>query len=248
MARGGAFVGTSGWTYDIWRDDFYAGVPRRAWLSHYATQFNAVEVNASFYHALRPTTYARWFETTPADFRFCVKAHRWITHVERLRVDNEAIARERERAAPLAHKLAVVLWQLPQTLACDAPRLLRFLRLLRRWPQPRHAIEFRHASWFTDEIGSKLREHNVAAVQSDAADWPRWDAVTADFVYIRLHGHRQTYASAYAPRTLARWAERIAGWRNGGRNAGRDVYVFFDNTDAGHAPRDARRLARRCRG
>jgi uncharacterized protein YecE (DUF72 family) len=239
-----AYVGTSGWSYDFWRTDFYAGVPRRAWLAHYATQFNAVEVNASFYHALRPSVPASWFEQTPAAFRFCLKAHRWITHVERLRVDDAAIARERERAAPLRHKLAVVLWQLPQSLGRDLPRLQHFAQRLAAWPSVRHAIEFRDRSWFDDEVAACLRAHDIAAVQSDAADWPRWDAVTARFVYVRLHGHAVTYVSAYAPRTLARWAQRIGAWRA----QGHAVYVFFDNTDAAAAPRDARALARRCAG
>jgi len=236
------FVGTSGWTYDFWRDDFYAGVPRRAWLAHYATRFDAVEVNATFYHALRPAVMQGWYEQTPARFRFCLKGHRWITHVERLRVDAAAIARERERAAPLRHKLAVMLWQLPHTLGRDLARLRGFSALLRAWPGTRHAIELRDPSWFDDEVAACLHEHDIAAVQSDAADWPCWDAVTASFVYVRLHGHAVTYVSGYAPRALARWADRVAAWRADGR----DVFVFFDNTDAGRAPRDARSLTQRC--
>lgn len=239
-----ALIGTSGWTYDAWRDDFYAGVPRRKWLAHYAKRFDAVEVNASFYHALRPDVFAHWFDATPAHFRFCLKGHRWITHVERLSVDANAIARERERTSGLRHKLAVMLWQLPQRLGFDLPRLAHFAQRLRAWPAVRHAVEFRDASWFVEAVADCLRAHGIATVQSDAADWPRWQVVTADFVYARLHGHAITYVSGYAPQTLARWARRIDTWRADGR----DVYVFFDNTDAGRAPRDALSLARRCAG
>lgn len=235
-------VGTSGWTYEGWRDDFYAGVPRTRWLAHYASVFDAVEVNASFYHALKPATFERWREATPQAFRFCVKAHRWITHVERLVVDRAAIARERDRAAPLGDKLAVVLWQVPQSLQRDLPRLQRFARHLAEWPQPRHAIEFRHASWFDDDVASCLAAHAIAAVQSDAADWPLWPVVTTDFVYVRLHGHAVTYWSGYSARQLAAWAAKITAWRRQGRT----VWVFFDNTDAGRAPRDALRLRERC--
>ncbi len=235
-------VGTSGWTYEGWRADFYAGVARARWLEHYASVFDAVEVNASFYHALRPTTFARWREATPAAFRFCLKAHRWITHVQRLAVDRAAIVRERDRAAALGDKLAVVLWQLPQGLQRDLPRLRGFLRHLTAWPRPRHAIEFRHASWFDDAVADCLAAHAVAAVQSDAADWPLWPAVTADFVYLRLHGSSATYRSRYSARQLAAWAARIGAWRR----QGRAVWAFFDNTDEGHAPRDALRLRRRC--
>lgn len=239
---GALHVGTSGWTYEFWRESFYAGVPRRDWLAHYASQFDAVEVNASFYHALKPATYAHWRDATPPHFRFCVKGHRWITHVERLAVDRAAIARERDRAAPLGDKLAVVLWQLPRSLHRDLPRLAAFADRLRAWPEARHAIEFRDASWFDGEVAACLGAHGIAAVQSDAADWPLWPAVTTDVVYVRLHGHRVTYCSRYAPRALAAWAQRIAAWR-GER---RDVWVFFDNTDAGHAPRDALALKKRC--
>lgn len=235
-------VGTSGWTYESWRDEFYAGVPRARWLVRYASVFDAVEVNATFYHALKPATFERWRDATPAAFRFCLKAHRWITHVERLAVDRAAIARERERAAALGEKLAVVLWQLPQSLQRDLPRLQGFARQLAEWPQPRHAIEFRHASWFDGEVADCLATHAIAAVQSDAADWPLWPAVTTDFVYVRLHGHAVTYRSRYAPRELAAWTEKIAVWRR----QGCAVWVFFDNTDAGHAPRDALALRRRC--
>lgn len=172
--------------------------------------FDAVEVNAGFYYALRPTTFARWREATPAAFRFCLKAHRRITHVQRLAVDRAAIVRERDRAAALGDELAVVLWQLPQGLQRDLPRLRGFLRQL--------------------------------AVQSDAADWPLWPAVTTDLAYVRLHGRSATYRSRYSARQLAAWAERIAAWRR----QGRAVWAFFDNTDQGHAPRDALRLRRRC--
>ncbi len=237
-------IGTSGWTYEGWRDTFYAGVPRARWLAHYASVFDAVEVNASFYHALKPATFEHWRAATPTDFRFCLKAHRWITHVERLAVESAAIARERERAAPLGDKLAVVLWQLPQSLQRDLPRLQRFVRKLAEWAQPRHAIEFRHASWFDDEVADCLAAHAIAAVQSDAADWPLWPAVTADFVYVRLHGHAATYRSRYSAQQLAAWARKIVAWRR----QGRAVWVFFDNTDEGHAPRDALALRRRCEG
>jgi uncharacterized protein YecE (DUF72 family) len=104
----------------------------------------------------------------------------------------------------------------------------------------RHAVELRHDSWFDGEVAALLGRHRVAAVQSDAADWPLWDAVTTDLVYVRLHGHRVTYASGYSRRELAAWARRIRGWRAEGRS----VHVYFDNTDAGHAVADARVLRR----
>jgi len=233
-------IGTSGWAYDAWAGGFYAGVPRAKWLAHYARHFDAVEVNATFYHALQPATFAGWRAATPRGFRFAVKASRYLTHIRRLAFARSSLLAQREALAPLGAKLAVVLWQLPARLQRDTARLARFLRMLGAWPRVRHAVEFRHSSWFDDEVARLLEKHRIAAVQSDAADWPRWDAVTTDLVYVRLHGRRETYRSAYSSRELRVWAKRIRRWRA----EGREVHVYFDNTDAGHAVENALALRR----
>jgi uncharacterized protein YecE (DUF72 family) len=236
-----AHIGTSGWTYDAWRDLLYRDVPRARWLPHYATRFDAVEVNATFYHSLKPTSFAHWREQTPIQFRFAIKANRYLTHVGRLDFPAAALARERRSAMPLGEKLAVVLWQLPAGLHLDLHRLERFLERLSRWPEPRHAIEFRHASWFIEPTVALLSAHRVAACQSDAADWPMWEGVvTTDLVYVRLHGHEATYCSPYSDRALRRWAARVREWQDEGRS----VHVYFDNTDLGHAVSNATALAR----
>jgi uncharacterized protein YecE (DUF72 family) len=239
-SRTRAWIGTSGWTYDVWRDDFYAGVPRAQWLAHYARQFDAVEVNATFYHTLKPETFAHWREATPRRFRFAIKGTRYATHVKRLDVDAGVIARARAPAAKLGDKLAVVVWQLPAQLARDDARLARFIGRLARWKGPRHAIEFRHPSWFEPTVERALADAGLASVLSDAADWPMWDAVTTDLAYARLHGHTATYSSAYGRRALTQWARRARQWLA----EGREVHVYFDNTDAGHAVADAAILAR----
>jgi uncharacterized protein YecE (DUF72 family) len=233
-----AWIGTSGWTYDFWREDFYAGIPRAQWLVHYARHFDAVEVNATFYHTLKPETFAHWREETPQRFRFAIKGTRYATHVKRLEVDAGVIDRARAPAAKLGPKLAVVVWQLPARLERDDARLARFFRRLARWKGPRHAIEFRHPSWFDAAVERALADAGIANVLSDAADWPMWDAVTADLAYARLHGHAATYVSAYGRRALAQWARRARQWLS----EGREVHVYFDNTDAGHAVRDAAAL------
>lgn len=235
----GLFIGTSGWSYPEWKDSFYAGVPRRKWLAHYASRFNALEIDASFYHQFRRSTYEGWHAQTPEGFRFAVKAHRFLTHVKRLEFEDESLALQREAAAGLGGKLAVVLWQLPARLACDLPRLQGFAGRLRHWPGPRHAVEFRHPSWFNEEVAALLARHRLAACQSDAADWPMWGAVTTDLVFARLHGHTATYASAYGRHGLRPWADRIRAWLAEGRR----VHAYFDNTACGHAPRDAQLLA-----
>jgi len=232
---GRAYIGTSGWNYPAWRGDFYRGVPQRRWLAHCARHFDSVEINATFYRQPKVEILHRWRDETPAGFRFSAKAHRFITHVRRLRDPAAGVARERALLSGLAPKLAVVLWQLPASLQRDRARLEALARALDDWPEVRHAIEFRHRSWFDDQVADCLAAHGLANCQSDAADWPLWDRVTTDLVYVRLHGHTRTYASRYHPASLRAWAGRIRGWLA----EDRDVYVYFDNDAEGWAPRDA---------
>lgn len=228
-------IGLSGWNYPAWKDDFYAGVPRRRWLAHAASVFDTIEVNATFYREQKPETYARWRDETPADFRFAIKGSRWVTHYGRLKDTAASVDRQRRSLAPLADKITAVLWQLPASLTPDLDRLRAFLAVLQGWPGPAHAFEFRARGWFTETVAAVLAEAGAANVLSDAARWPMWDAVTSGLVYVRLHGHSRTYASAYSAASLAAWADRIAGWRSDGRR----VLVYFDNDAEGAAPRDA---------
>jgi uncharacterized protein YecE (DUF72 family) len=141
----------------------------------------------------------------------------------------------RESASPLGRRLAAVVWQLPAFLKKDAERLEKFVKTLRRWSSTRHAIEFRHKSWFDDEVTKCLSDHAVAVCMSDAPDWPMWEEVTTDLVYVRLHGHTRKYASNYNKPALRRWATRIRGWLK----ENRAVHVYFDNDAEGAAPRNA---------
>jgi len=236
--RGRAYIGTSGWRYDAWREDFYGGRPAGEWLRYCAGRFTAIEVDATFYRLQSVESFRRWGRETPPAFRFAIKANRYLTHNRKLRAPLGPIRLERSRARGLGAKLAVVLWQLPRNFRCNLGRLEAFARALRAWRGARHAIEFRHPSWFTDEVAACLCAHRIAACQSDAADWPLWDAVTTDLVYVRLHGHAVTYASGYGEAALRAWARRIRRWLRDGR----DVHVYFDNDAWGHAPRDALRL------
>ena len=238
-APGRAFIGTSGWNYPAWRGAFYGDCPASRWLSFCAERFSAIEVNATFYRLQSRETFVRWRSATPPEFRFAIKANRFLTHNRKLAEPLPSIRLERDRACGLGEKLAAVLWQLPRTLQRDLGRLERFARALRNWRTVRHAIEFRHASWFDGEVAGCLREYGIAVCQSDAGDWPLWDALTADLVYVRLHGRPLTYASGYPAAELRRWAARVTGWLG----EGRDVHVYFDNDALGCAPRDALRLA-----
>jgi uncharacterized protein YecE (DUF72 family) len=238
LAKPRAFIGTSGWLYDSWREDFYGGVPQKDRLAFCARRFTAIEINATHYRLQSVQTFRRWRDETPPGFRFAVKAHRYLTHNKKLRDPLGPIRLERSRATGLGDKLAVVLWQLPHNFHRNLERLAAFARALRAWRRVRHAIEFRHPSWFDAEVAACLHTHGIAVCQSDAADWPLWGAVTTDFVYVRLHGHDITYASAYSERALHAWAAKLRRWMR----EGRDVHVYFDNDTYGDAPRNALRL------
>lgn len=233
--------------YDDWRDGFYAGVPRTRWLAHCGEHLSAVEINATHYRLQQRQTFERWRDAVPTDFRFALKAHRYLTHIRRLADPVEPIRRDRERAEVLGDRLGAVLWQLPARFGFDDGRLARLGRFLDvltdGWPV-RHAVELRHRSWFRPEVARQLEAHNVASCVSHAAAWPMWEQATADLVYVRLHGSPVTYASEYGVRRLRAWAARIEHWLA----EDRDVYVFFDNDIGGAAPRDAIALMGMLRG
>jgi len=233
-----ARVGTSGWNYPAWRATFYGDCPARLWLPFCAERFSAIEVNTTFYRLQSRETFVRWRNATPPGFRFAIKANRYLTHNRKLDDPLPSIRLERDRAGILGGKLAAVLWQLPRNLHRDLGRLERFARALRCWRTVRHAVEFRHESWFDEQVAGCLRQHGIAVCQSDAADWPMWEAVTTDLVYARLHGHALTYASGYSTSRLRRWARKVQGWLH----EGRDVHVYFNNDAFGRAPADALHL------
>lgn len=243
MAR--LFVGTAGWTYSSWRGTFYPDdLPSRRYLEFYARVFNTTEVNASFYHLPRPSTYEKWAAQVPDDFAFALKASRLITHVKRLVGVHEAWVTFVQNALALGARLGPILLQLPPSLRCHRRALTDFLRIAQR-PAPnahllRLAFEFRHDSWFTEESFALLRQHRVALCIADSPRYPRRDEVTADFVYIRFHGRTELFASAYTDVELAEEAGRIRRYLLDGL----DVYVYFNNDALGHAVANARTLKR----
>ncbi|MEX2541207.1 MAG: DUF72 domain-containing protein [Trueperaceae bacterium] len=239
MAR--AHIGTSGWSYKGWKEDFLGGVPKSEWLSYCAERFTGIEVNGTFYRLQARDTYRKWRDETPREFRFAIKGHRYVTHNKKLGEVDDSIALVKERAEAMGEKLAVVLWQLPANFGKKMEKLERFLSGLESWQEVRHSIEFRDRSWFDEEVAERLSGGKVAVCQSDAPDFPLWDEVTTDLVYVRLHGHTRKYASKYGGRLLDEWAEKTRDWLE----EGRDVHVYFDNDAEGHAPWDALRLLER---
>lgn len=282
-------IGVSGWRYAPWRGGFYPpGLAQGRELAFAARQFPAIELNGSFYSLQRPSSYQRCAAETPNGFVFAVKAPRYITHVLRLRNAQQALANFLASGVlALGAKLGPVLWQLPPSLAFDEPLLDTFLEQLprdtgaaltlarsrepermqgREWLEPvepwrlRHALEVRHPSFCQPRTVALLRRHGVALVVADApGEWPEVGDITADFMYLRLHGALQLYASGYTASQLAAWAERIRAWAAGSApqdvrrlsdvpppsHGPRNVFCFFDNTGESHAPRDALALVRR---
>jgi uncharacterized protein YecE (DUF72 family) len=215
-------IGTSGWQYRDWRGRFYPQrLPQRLWLEHYCRYFATVESNAAFYRLPELTTFVSWRERTPPEFRWAVKASRYLTHIKRLREPAEPVARLMERAAGLGPKLDTILLQLPPTLQADVD-LLR--ECLARFPGgSRVAVEPRHTSWWTDEVRALLERYGAALCWADRGEQPvapLWR--TADWGYLRFHTGAEGWR--YRPATLTTWAERIAETFADG-----DVLVYFNN-------------------
>jgi len=204
-------------------------------LSSYADRFKTVEINNSFYQLPAKKDLKTWAETVPENFIFCVKASWYITHMKKLQ--DAAPARTfLGRIAVLDSRLGPVLFQLPPNWKCNPARLRAFLQLLPTGI--RYVFEFRHTSWFTAEIYELLRAYGAAFCIYDLAGTQSPKEVTADFVYIRLHGPDGAYAGSYDTQTLAGWAGAIYSWA--GR--GREIFCYFDNDQQGHAPRNALQL------
>jgi uncharacterized protein YecE (DUF72 family) len=232
---GKAYIGTSGWNYKSWRNGFYGDIPQKRWLRFCAERFTGIEVNATFYRLQEKSTFKKCRDETPEVFPSAIKGHRYVTHDKKLLDVEEPVICCCESASPMGKRLAAVVWQLPAFLKKDMQRLEKFVKTLRRWKSTRHAIEFRHKSWFDNEVAECLRRNAVAICMSDALDWPMWEQVTTDLVYIRLHGHTRRYASSYSKAALGKWATRIRRWLK----EKRVVHVYFDNDAKGAAPQNA---------
>lgn len=278
-------IGISGWTYKPWRGVFYPkGLPQARELGFAATRFRAIEINGTFYSLQRPESFANWAARTPADFVFAVKGPRYITHMLKLRGAERPLANFLASGLlRLGPKLGPILWQFPARFRFDADRLAAFFDMLPRDTEAaaalarhhdarldgrdwlltdarrrlRHAIEIRHDSFRDPRFIDLLRAHDIALVCADTVEWPLLMDITSDFIYCRLHGSEQLYASGYDDDALDRWAQRVRAWAHGSepedalragapaqRAAARDVFVFFDNDAKVRAPQDAAGLAR----
>ena len=280
-------IGISGWRYAPWRGVFYPeDLPQRRELEYASRQFPTIELNGSFYSLQSPKSYREWHDATPAGFRFAIKGSRYLTHVRRLRdVETPLGSFMASGLLALGPKLGPFLWQFPPSMKFDAALFDDFLAMLPRDTDQaaalarrrdrtlmrgrsvlaadrnrrlRHAVEIRHESFRCGAFVDLLRRHRVALVVADTAGkWPLLEDVTADFLYLRLHGDAELYVSGYSDAALDDWARRIRAWAAGGEVAdarkaddeapvprkSRDVYCYFDNDAKVRAPFDARALA-----
>jgi uncharacterized protein YecE (DUF72 family) len=233
-------VGCSGWNYADWRGRVYPrGMPPSRWLAHYATLFDTVEVNSTFYRLAKPAAVAAWLEATPPDFVFTVKSSQFLTHMKRLVGIEQGIGRFYAGIAPLAEspKLGPVLWQLPERMERDVPRLAGALELL---PEGRHCFEFRHESWFDDDVFELLRAYGVALAigHHPARPWQPW-ALTTDWTLLRFHYGARGRRGNYSDSELRELAPRVAELAERA-----EVFAYFNNDWEGFAVRNALKLRR----
>jgi uncharacterized protein YecE (DUF72 family) len=235
---GRCWVGTSGWSYKHWRGPFYPSDMGKGadQLRFYVERFDTVEVNGTFYRLIEVETFRRWREATPAGFVFACKGSRYLTHMKRLKEAGQGVGHFFERVEALQDKLGPIVFQLPGRFKPDRDRLVAFIDALPS--RRRYAFEFRDPAWFQPEILEMLTAHNVALCLYEFAGQEAPLVVTADFVYIRLHGPDGPYQGSYSDQALQTWAERIAAWTK----KGLDVYCYFDNDDRGFAPENALQL------
>jgi uncharacterized protein YecE (DUF72 family) len=285
--RGAIRIGISGWRYPPWRGVFYPeGLTQKRELEYASRRFRSIELNGSFYSLQRPENYALWRDETPDDFVFSVKGPRFVTHIKRLRDIEKPLANFfASGLLRLGPKLGPLLWQFPPNFRWRPELFETFFELLPRSSAAalalarrresrmhgraalsidvdrplRHAIEVRHDSFRDAAFIEQLRRHRIALVVADTAGrWPLIEDVTADFMYLRLHGDEELYVSGYTRPALDRWARRISSWAQGEEpddaarvagsrappTAARDVYCYFDNDVKVHAPFDANALGR----
>ena len=230
-------VGCSGWVYKHWRGILYPeGLPQRRWFERYAEEFDTVEINASFYRVPLGSTFEGWRDKAPPDFRYAVKVNRFVTHMKKLLDCEEEVDRFISLARQLGDKLGPLLYQLPPSLHRNLERLDAFLGHLPG--DLEHVVEFRHKSWYDEEVLAALDKHHVGFVTHDMKGLvsPRWASGKA--AYVRFHGAGGKYWGRYSDDALLEWTD----WVLEQASVGRSVWCYFNNDIHGHAIDDARTL------
>lgn len=235
MAARKIYIGTSGWLYKHWNGRFYPekSNAKQQW-EHYSKHFDTIEINNSFYKLPPPSVFEGWYENSPKKMLFAVKANRFITHMRKLTQPEEPITRLFGSITALKEKLGPILFQLPPKWKVNVTRFKEFLEALPTGYK--YAFEFRNDTWYHEEIYQLLQQHNCAFCIYELAGHVSPMKVTADFVYVRLHGPTEfKYQGSYSNAVLKKWAKQSLSWRK----EKKDVYVYFDNDQEAYAAFDA---------
>ncbi len=237
MKKHSIHIGTSGWSYKHWRNTFYPeNLKVKNQFSYYIDHFNSVEINNTFYGMPSDETFQNWESQVPEDFRYVIKANRFITHIKKLHDPEDSLLIFMEKVKFLEKKLGAILFQLPPSLHVNLRLLEDFLTVLS--PKNRYVFEFRHSSWYLPEVYQLLEKYNCAFCIYELAGHVSPAKVTADFVYVRLHGPTSIkYQGSYSDEALQEWAEQCLKWLKT-----KDVYIFFDNDEKGYAAFNALQL------
>jgi uncharacterized protein YecE (DUF72 family) len=230
------FIGTSGWSYSHWKENFYPkGLKSKDWLNYYSTTFSTVEVNSTFYRLPLLSTVQNWNSQVPKNFLFAVKASRYMTHQKRLKDCEDAWVSFSKVMKNLKSKIGPILFQLPPSFKMDKDRLIEFMSCLN--DEHEYVFEFRNATWFIDEIYALLSKKKIALCITDLNGHLSPEEITAHFTYIRLHGPKKAYQGSYGISKLKLWKKKIEKWASK-----TSVYCYFDNDEKGFAIEDAKSL------
>jgi uncharacterized protein YecE (DUF72 family) len=237
VAKGKLYVGTSGWNYKHWMGNFYPeDLKAKDWLRYYSQKLRTVEINNSFYRLPDVKTFKSWKDSTPENFLFSIKGSRYITHMKKLKDPEESTINFFARIKYLDKKLGVILFQLPPQWRFNQERLEEFLRSL---PEKyKYTFEFRDQSWWNEKTLKLLKDHNCAFCIYELTGTVTPKEITADFIYVRLHGPGDKYQGCYREKELSDWAGIISDWQKNNK----DVYIYFDNDDSGYAVQNAMEL------
>jgi uncharacterized protein YecE (DUF72 family) len=231
------YIGTSGWSYTHWKENFYPEkLKPNLWLGYYSSFFPTVEINTTFYHLPLATTIRHWYDQVPKDFLFSLKTSRYITHRKRLKDCGNSVKLFYKVIKGLKSKIGPILIQLPPSFKMDKDRLVEFLHHLSDDYQ--YVFEFRHASWFVEEIYELLSQKGIALCITDLYGSLSPEVITANFTYIRLHGPKKSYQGTYGPAKIKSWKRKIENWTKNNIS----VYCYFDNDEKGYAIQDAKTL------
>lgn len=223
------YIGCSGFNYDHWAGKFFPeDIPKKEWLEYYAEKFDSVEINASFYNLPKEKTLINWHNRVPGNFKFTLKGSRFVTHQKKLNDIKEPVKRFYDLAAILKGKLGCILWQIPGNQHKDVSKLKEFCRVLSA--DFHNVIEFRHNSWYDEEVYDVMEKHQVTFCVISAPDGLSDEVIkTTDRIYMRFHGKEKWYRYKYSENELKQWAKKL------GEAKPSQIYTYFNNDYHGHA-------------